>query len=85
MRTQVAVKPQTPPSAQTEVSRPQIADLASDASVPSPAHALQLRLLSALDEHPAVEKKLPLRWTLMGLFVTCAAFWALVSQLVFAH
>lgn len=85
MRTQAAIKPQTPSTTPTEVSRPQIADLAADASVPSPAHALQLRLLSALDEHPAVEKKLPLRWTLMGLFVTCAAFWTLVSQMVFAH
>lgn len=65
-------------SAQAD-ARPQPIEATDATAVPSPAHALQYRLLNALDEHAALETKVPLRWTLIGLFVTCAAFWALVA------
>jgi|GEM_PF-7045402 len=68
-------------SAQAD-ARPQPIEATDATAVPSPAHALQYRLLNALDEHGVSEKKLPLKWTLLGLGAFCLSFWVLAARLV---
>ncbi|MFT3998428.1 MAG: hypothetical protein QM667_13580 [Asticcacaulis sp.] len=67
-------------SQRADTARPQPTEAsAHSAGVPSPAHALQYQLLSAL-ETVQPEPKLPLKWTLLGLGLFCAATWALVAR-----
>ncbi|WP_298327768.1 hypothetical protein [Asticcacaulis sp.] len=63
--------------------RPETAKL----NTPSTAskHTNDIGLLSALDTHAVIEAKMPLKWTLMGLFITCGGFWALVAGLATRH
>lgn len=56
-------------------------------NMPSKAseHANDIGLLTALETHTVIEAKMPLKWTLMGLFITCGGFWALVAGLASRH
>jgi hypothetical protein len=58
----------------------------SDTAMPSPARHLQRDLahMIALRHTPtATDAKYPLKWTLLGAFVFCAAAWFIVASLIF--
>ncbi|WP_126422459.1 hypothetical protein [Asticcacaulis excentricus] len=63
--------------------RPDTAKLNTPSTASKPAN--DGGLLSALDTHAVMEAKMPLKWTLLGLFISCSGFWALVAGLASRH